>query len=209
MDPACPTSAPTRGEKTTTSRASALNFPPSGGGLVRTVPGLQRPARRCTASRARRRRRRRRRSGGRWGGGAERARGAGDLSTRTTDSLLHALTHDVVHRHWGSVFWRSWARVMPSSAAACPSLGGRTLTSFTTTRRPCTRTALARPRGRRVGWRAGPRRGRRYTPAGVVRGANAGHARRQACERLAAGWRAGGLAGWRAGGYGLSRPCSG
>ena len=35
----------------------------------------------------------------------------------------------------GSVFWRA------SSAAACPSLGGRTPTSFTTARRPRTRTA--------------------------------------------------------------------
>ena len=35
-------------------------------------------------------------------GGAERARGAGDLHTRTND----------VHRRWGSVFWRSWARVI-------------------------------------------------------------------------------------------------
>jgi hypothetical protein len=31
---------------------------------------------------------------------------------------------------------------------------------------------------------AGPRRGRRCTPASC-----AGHARRQACERLSAGWR--------------------
>ena len=55
-------------------------------------------------------------------------------------------THDV-HRRWGSVFWRSWGRA--SSAAACPSLGGRTPTSFTTARRPRTPA-----RGREAGcWR--------------------------------------------------------
>jgi hypothetical protein len=61
-----------------------------------------------------------------------------------------------------------------SSAAACPSLGGRTPTFFTTARRPRTRTAER--------LLVGPRRGRRCTPASC-----AGHARRQACERLSPG----------------------
>jgi len=51
------------------------------------------------------------------------------------------------------------------------------LTSFTTARHPRTRTAER--------LLAGPRRGRRCTPASSC----AGHARRQACERLSAGWR--------------------
>jgi len=62
------------------------------------------------------------------------------------------------------------------SVAACPSLGGRTPTSFTKSRRPRTRTAERLLAARR--------RGRRCTPASC-----AGHAGRQACERLAPGWR--------------------
>ena len=133
-----------------------------GGGLV---PGLQRGAARP-------------RAGGGKGegdsevaadGGAERARGAGDL---------HTYTHDVHAARWGSVVASSGGRGRASSAAACPSLGGRTPTSFTTARCPRPRTAerlLTRPRR---GWPP------RCTPASC-----AGHARRQACERLAAGWR--------------------
>ena len=80
-------------------------------------------------------------AGGRWMGvRSVHERGsdeAGGGSTRTHD----------VHRRWGSVFWRSWGRA--SSAAACPSLGGRTPTSFTTARRPRTPA-----RGREAGcWR--------------------------------------------------------
>jgi hypothetical protein len=49
-----------------------------------------------------------------------------------------------MHRR-ASVFWRSVGRGRASfihpSAAACPSSGGRTPTSFTTARRPRTRTA--------------------------------------------------------------------
>ena len=56
----------------------------------------------------------------------------------------------------GEKKWATQGRGRASSAAACPSLGGRTPTFFTTARRPRTR---------------------------------AGHARRQACERLSAGWR--------------------
>ena len=76
-----------------------------------------------------------------------------------------------------------------SSAAACPALGGRTPTSFTTARRPRTRTAER--------LLAGPRRGRRQAGAcmhpGVVRGA------RTRGGRPVSGAR-------RAGGHGLSRP---
>jgi hypothetical protein len=112
-----------------------------GGGLV---AGLQRGARprarggrRTTATATAKRLR----AGGRWMGvRSVHERGsdeAGGGSTRTHD----------VHRRWGSVFWRSWGRA--SSAAACPSLGGRTPTSFTTARRPRTPA-----RGREAGcWR--------------------------------------------------------
>ena len=103
--------------------------------------------------------------GGRWGYvRTERActGGAGDLSTRTTCAAAGVAS--------------SGGRGRASSAAACPSLGGRTPTSFTTARRPRTRTAER--------LLAGPRRGRRCTPASC-----AGHARRQAFERLSAGWR--------------------
>ena len=60
------------------------------------------------------------------------------MGVRSVHEALGIYTHDV-HRRWGSVFWRSWARVI--RGAACPSLGGRTPTSFTTARRPRTRTA--------------------------------------------------------------------
>ena len=77
-----------------------------------------------------------------------------------------------------SVFWRSWARV----------IRGRHPSPWPATR------VRARPRGC---WRGRPtRRGRRCTPAGVVRGA-----------RAAAGLCVSGAR--RRGGYRLSRPCSG
>jgi hypothetical protein len=120
------------------SRDPALGL--VGGGLV---PGLQRGAARP-------------RAGGGEGegdgelaadGGAERARGAGDLSTRTTCAAAGVAS--------------SGGRGRASSAAAYPSLGGRTPISFTTARRPRTRTAER--------LLAGPRRGRRCTrPPGVV-----------------------------------------
>ena len=82
----------------------------------------------------------------------------------------------------------SGGRGRASSAAACPSLGSRTPISFTTARRPRTYVS-ARPRGclfvgLMLDWRGQARRGRRCTPASC-----AGHAWRQACERLSAGWR--------------------
>ena len=73
------------------------------------------------------------------------------MGVRSVHEALGVYTHDV-HRRWGSVFWRSWARVIRG-----PSLGGRTPTSFTTARRPRTRTA-ERLLKRLL---AGPRRGRR------------------------------------------------
>jgi hypothetical protein len=120
--------------------------------------------RRCTASRGRRRRRRRRRSGGRWGCGAC-TRRWGSYIPRTTCTAAGVAS--------------SGGRGRASSAAACPSLDGRTPTSFTTACRPRTRTAER--------LLAGPRRGRRWVhPA--RRRARGTHAR-QACERRAAGWR--------------------
>ena len=104
-------------------------------------------ARRCTTSRGRRRRRRRRNGDGEvaadGGAVAERARGAGDLHARCM----------YVHRRWGCTIASSGGRGRASSAAACPSLGGRTPTSFTTARRPRTRTAERLLAGRRRGRR--------------------------------------------------------
>jgi hypothetical protein len=57
-------------------------------------------------------------------GGAERARGAGDLHARRA---LHRPRAGVA-----SFFWPGRGRGRASSAAACPSLGGRTPISFTT-----------------------------------------------------------------------------
>ena len=98
------------------------------------------------------------------------------MGVRSVHEALGIYTHDV-HRRWGSVrVASSGGRGRASSVAACPSLGGRMPTSFTTARRPRARTAER--------LLAGPRRGRRCTPASC-----AGHARRQAFERRAAGWR--------------------
>jgi hypothetical protein len=84
----------------------------------------------------------------------------------------------------------SGGRGRASSAAACPSLGGRTPTSFITARRPRTRTAER--------LLAGPRRSRTHAAVhpGVVRGARARGGRPVSGAR-------------RAGRYRLSRPCSG
>jgi hypothetical protein len=95
----------------------------------------------------------------------------------STDLQLY--THDVHCTAAGAA--SSGGRGGASSAAACPSLGGRTPASFTTARRPRTRTAerlLAGPPRRACVAAGAP------TPA-----SSAGHARRQACERRAAGWR--------------------
>ena len=64
------------------------------------------------------------------------------MGARSEHEALGIFVHDV-HRRWGSVFWRSWARVI--SAAACPPSGGRT------PRSSIPRTAArvrARPSGR-------------------------------------------------------------
>ena len=59
------------------------------------------------------------------------------MGARSEHAALGIFVHDV-HRRWGSVFWRSWARGrLP--AAACPPSGGRTPRSSTTARRPRTR----------------------------------------------------------------------
>jgi len=97
------------------------------------------------------------------------------MGVRSVHEALGIYTHDV-HRRWGSVFWRSWARAIRPRPPARHWAAERRHPSITTARRPRTRKAER--------LLAGPRRGRRCTPASC-----AGHARRQACERLSAGWR--------------------
>ena len=86
------------------------------------------------------------------------------MGVRSVHEALGIYTHDV-HRRWGSVFWRSWARVI---RGRLPVIG-----------RPNADTLHHGPppayaHGREaVGGAA--RRGRRCTPASC-----AGHARRQA-----------------------------
>jgi hypothetical protein len=125
------------------------------------------------------------------------------MGVRGVHEALGIYTHDVhpptQHAHAPTArpplagVASSGGRASASSAAACPSLGGRTPTSFTTARRPRTRTAerlLAGPDGR-CGRLTQPARCMHAPPgrrASVVC-ARAGHARRQACERRAAGWR--------------------
>ena len=46
------------------------------------------------------------------------------MGARSEHEALGIFVHDV-HRHWGSVFWRSWARVIRGRLPAGPS-GGRT-----------------------------------------------------------------------------------
>jgi hypothetical protein len=70
---------------------------------------------------------------------------------------LHARRAPSTHACTAAGVAFSGGRGRASSAAACPSLGGRTPTSFTTARRPRTRTA-ERLLKRLL---AGPRRGRR------------------------------------------------
>jgi hypothetical protein len=62
------------------------------------------------------------------------------MGVQSVHEALGIYTHDV-HRRWGSVVASSGGRGRASSAAACPSLGGRTPTSFTTARCPRPRTA--------------------------------------------------------------------
>ena len=76
------------------------------------------------------------------------------MGVRSVHEALGIYTHDV-HRRWGCGVASSGGRGRASSAAACPSLGGRAPTSFTTARGPRTRTAER--------LLAGPRRGRRCT----------------------------------------------
>jgi len=98
------------------------------------------------------------------------------MGVRSVHEALGIYTHDVHRKCTAAGVAFSGGRGRASSAAACPSLGGRMPSSFTTARHPRTRTAER--------LLAGPRRGRRCTPASC-----AGHARRQAFERLSAGWR--------------------
>jgi hypothetical protein len=87
--------------------------------------------------------------------------------------LPPVLTHDV-HRRWGSVFWRSRARVI---RGRLPVIGRPNADILHHGPPP------AYAHGREAVGGVGVA-GRRYTPASC-----AGHARRQACERLSAGWR--------------------
>ena len=87
------------------------------------------------------------------------------MGVRSVHEALGIYTHDVHRKCTAAGVAFSGGRGRASSAAACPSLGGRTPTSFTTAHHPRTRTAER--------LLAGPRRGRRCTPAGVVRGARA------------------------------------
>jgi hypothetical protein len=94
------------------------------------------------------------------------------MGVRSVHEALGIYTHDV-HRRWGSVFWRSWARVI---RGRLPVIGRPNANILHHGPPP------AYAHGREaVG---GARRGRRCTPASC-----AGHAGRQACERLAPGWR--------------------
>ena len=140
-----------------------------GGGLV---PGLQQGAARP-------------RAGGGKGDGDGEVAADRQMGVRSVHEALGIYTHDV-HRRWGSVSWRSWARVI---RGRLPVIGRPNADILHHGPPP----AYVRARPRCCLLLAGQRRGRRCTPASC-----AGHARRQACERLAAGW-------W----YRLSRPCSG
>jgi hypothetical protein len=85
---------------------------------------------------------------------------------------IYTHTHDL-HRRWGSVFWRSWARVI---RGRLPVIGRPNADILHHGPPP----AYAHGREAVGGAEAWPQ----CTPASC-----AGHARRQACERLSAGWR--------------------
>ena len=91
------------------------------------------------------------------------------MGVRSVHEALGIYTHDV-HRRWGSVVWWSWARVI---RGRLPVIGRPNADILHHGLPPAYERLLA-----------GPRRGRRCTPASC-----AGHARRQACERRVAGWR--------------------
>ena len=95
-------------------------------------------------------------------------------------------THDVHHR-WGSVFWRSWARVIRRPPARHWAAERRPNADILHHARPPPAHARTRAHGREaVGGAEAWLQVQPGEPASC-----AGHARRQACERRAAavGWR--------------------
>jgi hypothetical protein len=100
--------------------------------------------------------------------------GCGACTRRWGSKYPHAHTRTTdVHRRWGSVFWRSWARVI---RGRLPVIGRPNADILHHGPPP----AYAHGREAVGGAEAWPQ----CTPASC-----AGHARRQACERLSAGWR--------------------
>ena len=100
------------------------------------------------------------------------------MGVRSVHEALGIYTHDV-HRRWGSVFWRSWARVI---RGRLPIVGRPNADILHHGPPPAYAHGREAVGGTERGVAAGaPRRPR---PASC-----AGHARRQACERRAAGWR--------------------
>ena len=113
------------------------------------------------------------------------------MGVRSVHEALGIYTHDV-HRRWGSVFWRSWARVI---RGRLPVIGRPNADILHHGPPP----AYAHGREAVGGAQAGVAAGAPRRSPGVTNPAScAEHARRQAC---------GGAR--RAGGYRLSRPCSG
>ena len=97
------------------------------------------------------------------------------MGVRSVHEALGIYTHDV-HRRWGSVFWRSWARVI---RGRLPVIGRPNADILHHGPPP----AYAHGREAVGGAEAWPQ-------VQVHPGVScAGHARRQACERRAAGWR--------------------
>ena len=105
------------------------------------------------------------------------------MGVRSVHEALGIYTHDV-HRRWGSVFWRSWARVI---RGRLPVIGRPNADILH--HGPPPAYVRARPRGC---WRG----------RGVAAGAPRRRARGTRGGRPVSGSR-------RAGGYRLSRPCSG